>query len=263
MKAVRDPHLRAALDSMQRRIRELTEEKEATQREVAELRQAVAEQTEYLDELAARVQLVLSRDDDLRAMLLSAHDQLMNRADEIHSALAAELHQAAAQHNDPEQNMPEHALTTIRAVSPGFMQSQHTDDQQLSKYILYQRLIRQIRDVVRRALPPETIVVVVSKGDEELLKLGDGRQGWHFPQNEEGVYAGYYPTDSAEAIAQLEGLRDKGAQFVLFPGTAFWWLEKYEGFGRHLEERYRRVWEDETCIIYELAEQQTGGAGSR
>jgi glycosyltransferase involved in cell wall biosynthesis len=127
----------------------------------------------------------------------------------------------------------------------------------------YQRLIVRIREAVHTTLPPGATVVVVSKGDEELLELGEGRRGWHFPQNEEGVYAGYYPADSTEAIAHLEELRDRGAEFLLFPGTAFWWFEKYEGFGRHLEGHYRRVWDDEVCVIHELDEQQTGDAGAR
>jgi hypothetical protein len=250
-----NPRSRAALDCVQRRIRELTEEKEATQREVAELRRAVAEQTECLDELAARVQLVLSRDDDLRAMLLGAHEQLMRRADEIRSTLAAELHRAVLRQNAPEQNMLEEA----RAADLDLMSSQYSSYQELSKHIHYRRLIRRIRETVHTALPPGATVVVVSKGDEELLELGEGRRGWHFPQNEEGVYAGYYPAGDYEAIAHLEELRDRGAGFLLFPQTALWWLEKYEGFGRHLDSCYRRVWEDEACIIYGLAERRPDG----
>jgi glycosyltransferase involved in cell wall biosynthesis len=117
----------------------------------------------------------------------------------------------------------------------------------------YQQLVRRIRELVRTALPAETTVIVVSKGDNELLKLG-GARAWHFPQNEEGVYVGYHPAGSAEAIVHLEELRAKGGEFLLFPGTAFWWLEEYGEFGRHLDDRYRRVWDDELCIIYELSE---------
>ena len=117
----------------------------------------------------------------------------------------------------------------------------------------YQQLVRRIREVVRTALPAEATVIVVSKGDNELLKL-DGKRAWHFPQNEEGVYAGYHPADSAEAIAHLEELRAKGGEFLLFPGTAFWWLEQYGEFAQHLDGRYRRVWDDELCIIYQLSE---------
>ena len=252
--------LRAALGPMQRRIRKLTEEKEAAQSEVAELRRAVAEQTEYVDELAARIQLLLSRDDDLRAMLVGAHEQLMNRADEIRTSLAAELQQAVLQQSATQQSMPEGGPSPVRAADLDFVPGQHSSYQELTKQIHYQRLIRRIGEAVRTALPPDATVVVVSKGDEELLKLGEGRRGWHFPQNEEGVYAGYYPADSAEAIAHLEELRARGAQFLLFPGTALWWLEKYEEFGRHLDSRYRRVSEDETCVIYELSEARPDGA---
>jgi hypothetical protein len=100
-------------------------------------------------------------------------------------------------------------------------------------------------------------VVVVSKGDDELLRL-DGRWAWHFPQSEDGVYAGQYPASEEEAIAHLESLRAKGAQFLLFPATAFWWLEHYEGLRRHLKSRYRVVADrKDVCLIFDLRESRT------
>ena len=53
-------------------------------------------------------------------------------------------------------------------------------------------------------LPPDATVLVVSNGDDELSKLGAARRGWHFPQMEDGTYAGHHPGDSAEAIAHLQ-----------------------------------------------------------
>ena len=41
-------------------------------------------------------------------------------------------------------------------------------------------------------------VAVISKGDDQLLRLGDQR-GWHFPQIQDGRYANVYPADSTEA----------------------------------------------------------------
>ncbi|MGN1286124.1 MAG: hypothetical protein ACI4XG_06020, partial [Bradyrhizobium sp.] len=70
----------------------------------------------------------------------------------------------------------------------------------------YQQLIQRIREAVRNTLPAQARVLVVSKGDEELLKLGD-RKAEHFPQVESGAYAGHHPADSAEAIAHLEAFR--------------------------------------------------------
>jgi GT2 family glycosyltransferase len=126
----------------------------------------------------------------------------------------------------------------------------------------YRHLIRRIREVVRDALPRNATVVVVSKGDDELLNLY-GRRGWHFPQTEDGTYAGYYPAASTAAIAQLEALRSKGAEFLLFPDTSLWWLEHYPEFGRHLQSRYREVARREgTCLIYDLRESGTDRAGT-
>ncbi|HEX6385854.1 MAG TPA: glycosyltransferase [Anaerolineae bacterium] len=127
-----------------------------------------------------------------------------------------------------------------------------------NSYVIYQELILQIREVVHRALPPDATVIVVSKGDSELLKL-NGRRAWHFPQREDGVYAGYYPTDSVAAITHLEALRARGADYLLFPSTSFWWLEHYQAFGQHLESRYRVVvHQEDTCLVFALREAKTG-----
>ncbi len=125
----------------------------------------------------------------------------------------------------------------------------------MSAYVRrYEQLPERIREVVRTALPSESTVIVVSKGDTELLKL-DARNAWHFPQTEDGVYAGYYPANSTEAIAHLEALRAKGADFLLFPSTALWWLEYYGEFKQHLECQYRVVvCQEDTCVIFGLCE---------
>jgi hypothetical protein len=95
-------------------------------------------------------------------------------------------------------------------------------------------------------------VLVVSKGDDELLER-IGPQAAHFPQGPGGVYSGYHPASSDEAIAHLEELRDQGACFLLFPRTAFWWLEHYSGLRRHLDRRYRAILRgDRACALYAL-----------
>jgi hypothetical protein len=122
----------------------------------------------------------------------------------------------------------------------------------------YRQLTEQICEVVHSQLPPDATVIVVSKGDEELLKL-EGRRAWHFPQSDDGVYAGHYPASSAEAISHLEALRSKGGDFLLFPRTAYWWLEHYQGLRQHLEARYRlAVHEKSSCLIFALREPGIG-----
>jgi len=56
----------------------------------------------------------------------------------------------------------------------------------------YSKSLRKIREIVRRLLPRDATVVVVSKGDEGMLDLY-GRKGWHFPQDADGGYLWYYP----------------------------------------------------------------------
>jgi len=116
----------------------------------------------------------------------------------------------------------------------------------------YDKLKRRIREAVQHATPSGTTVLVVSKGDRSLLEL-EGRNAWHFPQTGKGSYAGHHPADSGTAIAQLEALRSRGAEYLIFPKTAFWWLRHYREFNQHLEVNYQLVCdEQETCLIFEL-----------
>jgi hypothetical protein len=120
-----------------------------------------------------------------------------------------------------------------------------------SRVVSNEQSRREIREIVRTTVPAEATVLVVSRGDAELLDL-DGRRGWHFPQDEEGAWAGYYPGNSAAAVAHLESLRVKGGRYLLFPADAFWWLDHYSEFRQYLEGRYRTVAREENCLIFAL-----------
>ncbi len=114
----------------------------------------------------------------------------------------------------------------------------------------YRDLIERIRDVVDRELPPAAAVAVASYGDDELLELGAERRGLHLPQMDDGTYAGYHPGDSFEAIAQLESLRAKGAEYLLVPETAAWWLDFYRELRAWLREPLVPLEEGMPCAIY-------------
>jgi GT2 family glycosyltransferase len=121
----------------------------------------------------------------------------------------------------------------------------------------YRELTERVRHAVMDVVPAGATVLIVSRGDDELLKV-DGRRAWHFPRAENGEYAGHHPADSREAIARLEAQRAAGAEYIAFPGTGMWWLEYYEGLRRHLDANYLRSLSDpEMCVIFDLR----GGAG--
>jgi glycosyltransferase involved in cell wall biosynthesis len=115
----------------------------------------------------------------------------------------------------------------------------------------YRDLVDQIREIVARVVPRDGVVMVVSKGDNSFSSF-DGRSGCHFPETSSGLYAGFHPRDSDAAIELLEASIAKGRQYLLFPGTALWWFDHYAGFRSYLETRYRRVWDDARCVLYDV-----------
>ena len=64
----------------------------------------------------------------------------------------------------------------------------------------------------REHVPSGATVLVVSSGDDDAGRRSEDREGWHFPQLDDGTYAGQHPADDAEAIAELERLRERGAE---------------------------------------------------
>jgi hypothetical protein len=120
-----------------------------------------------------------------------------------------------------------------------------------SQILGYRRHIADIRTMVDESVPEGATILVISRGDDEALDLGN-RTAWHFPQDPDGTYAGNYPEGSADAVAHLEELRARGAQYLLVPSTSAWWLDHYEDFAKHLQDRYQRLAERDECALYAL-----------
>ena len=116
----------------------------------------------------------------------------------------------------------------------------------------YRDLTERIRELVSRTIPSGATVAVVSKGDDTLLQL-DGCHAWHFPQMPDGKYSGHYPADSGDAVAQLEAIRERGAEFLLIPSPSLWWLLHYDGLALFLAQHARlTAREDDACAIFDL-----------
>jgi hypothetical protein len=124
----------------------------------------------------------------------------------------------------------------------------------------YLRQARELCDVVRRGLPEQARVLVVSKGDNALLRCG--RPAGHFPQDTDGHFPGYYPGDSDQAVDQLEQLCDRGYTHLVLPAVSSWWLEHYDGLARHLDESGERVLEHSSGSVFRLRARRTAEVGS-
>jgi hypothetical protein len=218
--------------------------------EIASLRRVIELQVERIDALASQVAAFARGEAELRARVGEIHQLLSER----HADMDATVRSLQVPvHGLGQQSASARSEAEVSQGGPSAVANRHRH---------YQQLVDRIREVVKDTLPSRATVVVVSKGDEALLRL-PVRQASHFPQSEDGRYAGHNPADSAAAIAHLEQLRRKGADYLLFPEVAFWWLDYYAEFTQHLESHYHIIERrDDTCLIYALREPDTAPAPS-
>jgi GT2 family glycosyltransferase len=122
-----------------------------------------------------------------------------------------------------------------------------------AKPLLYRHLVERVRQTVNACVPVGASVLIVSNGDDELLELAQqGAQ--HFPQGPSGGYAGYHPENGEAAIVHLEQLRQRGADYLVFPSTSLWWLDHYTALRNHLETDGTLVARaDDSCWIFALS----------
>jgi glycosyltransferase involved in cell wall biosynthesis len=110
------------------------------------------------------------------------------------------------------------------------------------------KLVR-IREDLAALLPPGAVLILA---DEDCYRdqLTAGRPVVPFLERD-GQYWGAPPDDDT-AIRELERLRRTGASFLAFAGPAFWWLDYYAGFRRHLRSRFRCALENDRLIVFDL-----------
>jgi hypothetical protein len=142
------------------------------------------------------------------------------------------------------------------------LRAQVAQERELRWAAEYRWQVGQVKSAVAAHVPAGARVLVISGGDESLVGF-EGREGWHFPRTPEGWHAGTHPADGAEAVRHLESLRHAGAEWLVVPAHARWWLEQYGDFGEHLHRSYRVAHGGDACVIFDLrraAAGHTGGA---
>jgi hypothetical protein len=101
---------------------------------------------------------------------------------------------------------------------------------------LYESSAAQLRDAgleLNKITPSNGLIVAADMGDPTIFYYSQ-RKGWHFLE-EDGIYQGT-PSDSQEAIVNLEKLRRRGATHVVFTRNTLWWLGYYPEFEQHLAQ---------------------------
>jgi hypothetical protein len=225
--------------------------------------------------LAGRVR-ELAQDDSLRARMGSAARRraeerfdVSRQLDGIETLYRTALGLPGATHCARNGSIP------ARLADPGVDERELVDTlerelaaisargEALEKQLRGRRVAQAVRELAQSVLPAGATVLVASRGDERIVDLG-GHVGWHFPQTQGGVYAGHHPRDSETAIEHLETLRERGATHFVIPSTSSWWLDHYQAFVQHLDERYMRLPVDpECCVIWALPPTRDVSNGER
>ena len=243
----------ARIDEIANENRRLTDERDLSQVVARELRTDLNERDRVVASLASRLADLLETwanrneaSQDLQETVRNIGGQLAGFTGQF-GGLAAECAQITSRDVDRDS-----AIREIRERLSQWQDEIQAAVSRLSGTVDYLGMVRRVRADTRRLLPPAARILIISKGDPDLLEL-EGQEAWHFPQDDLGNYAGHYPAESEEAIAHLEALRARGAGFLVIPSSAAWWLEHYEDLARHLDASYHRIWKSADCQIYELA----------
>ena len=107
---------------------------------------------------------------------------------------------------------------------------------------------RTTEDLAAVIPPGETLILA----DDGVLgsELALGRRAIPFIERD-GQYWGP-PPDGETAVRELERLRARGANFIVFGWPALWWLNHYVDLREHLNKTARRILHNDRLVVFDL-----------
>jgi glycosyltransferase involved in cell wall biosynthesis len=123
------------------------------------------------------------------------------------------------------------------------------DAQSLQANSWWWRIHRASQDLIAIVPPGEPFILVDNDAWTTTETLA-GRPRIPFLERN-GQYWGSPPDDST-GIRELERLKQSGASFIAFGWPAFWWLDYYTGFHRHLRSTYHCALENDRLVVFDL-----------
>jgi hypothetical protein len=117
---------------------------------------------------------------------------------------------------------------------------------------LYEPTAAPMRDaglLLKKISSPIALTVAADNGDPTMFYYAE-RRGWHFLETG-GIYNGE-PINAAQAIVDLENLRKRGANFLVFTSNTSWWLDYYEQLGQYVASNSALVETTPEFKIYKL-----------
>lgn len=116
----------------------------------------------------------------------------------------------------------------------------------------FHRLDRSIKELTALA-GSEKSFILVDDATWETEKIFQRGQAKPFLERD-GQFWGP-PEDDRSAISELERQRQAGVSFIAFAWPAFWWLDFYKDFQRHLRSHSRCLLENERLLVFDLTQE--------
>jgi pyruvyltransferase len=116
-------------------------------------------------------------------------------------------------------------------------------------------VLRELAEV----MPPEAKFILV---DEDQLRFQIALDRVLPFLEKEGAYWGP-PADDETAISELERMRTAHrVSFIVFAWPAFWWLEHYRKFAKHLRANFRCTLQNERLVVFDLRSAVKAGSAA-
>lgn len=113
----------------------------------------------------------------------------------------------------------------------------------------YRTMVAGVHAAIADVVPEGATVLVVSKGDDELLAV-PARVARHFPADADGGFAGWYAEGVDDVVRQIDREVARGAGYLVFPPTAGWWFDFYAGLESWIGRQFDEVGGTHACRIF-------------
>lgn len=110
--------------------------------------------------------------------------------------------------------------------------------------------VSQAIKLLKATVPVNSCIILVDEGKLGITKKLETFKIFHLMEID-GVYSGV-PADSEAAIAAITTLHKKGAEYLVFIWSSYWWLEYFERMKKFLNEHFRCSFKNDNILIYNL-----------
>jgi hypothetical protein len=121
---------------------------------------------------------------------------------------------------------------------------------QEARFAEYQSRIQAVSADIAAAVPSGHTLILVDDSQWNANEVALNRKALPFLERDGQFYGA--PSDGATAVAELERMRNVGAEFIVFGWPAFWWFDYYPELQSHLQSNFPLVVENERLVAFDL-----------